>query len=127
MECQQVLNFGPRPPWAAHPQKSFFPNFPKILGNGASFSSALYGDPQGPPGIKAAKTTSGTGLRPYSCSPPSTWSFKGKISKNFQGHFFEIFGVKVERFKNYLNELQEFFRGTFLRYLGSKLKTSKII
>jgi len=56
----------------------------------------------------AAKTTPGSGFRPYSCSPPSTWSFQAKISKIFQGHFFEIFGVKVENFKNYLNELQEF-------------------
>jgi len=56
----------------------------------------------------AVKTTSGSGFRAYSYSPPSTWSFQRKISKIFQGHFFEIFGVKVEKFKNYLNELQEF-------------------
>jgi len=31
-----------------------------------------------------------------------------KNRKNFSGHFFEIFGVKVEKFKNILNELQEF-------------------
>jgi len=49
----------------------------------------------------AAKTTPGSGFRPYSCSPRSTWSFSQKS--------------------------QKFFRGTFLRYLGSKLKTSKII
>jgi len=34
------------------PPKKFFPNFPKILGVEASFSSALYGDPQGPSGIQ---------------------------------------------------------------------------
>jgi len=31
-----------------------------------------------------------------------------KNLKNFSGALFEIFGVKVEKFKNYLNELQEF-------------------
>ena len=56
----------------------------------------------------AAKTTSGSGFRPHSCSLLTTWSFQAKISKIFQGHFFEIFGVKLENFKNYLNELQEF-------------------
>jgi len=55
-----------------------------------------------------AKTTSGSGFQQYSCSPPSTWSFQAKISKNFLRQFFEIFGVKVENCKNYLNELQEF-------------------
>ena len=39
-------------PWAAHPQKKFSQNFEKILGDGASFSSALHGDPQGTSGIK---------------------------------------------------------------------------
>ena len=47
----------------------------------------------------AAKTTSGSGFRPYSCSPPSTWLIQPKIAKIFQGHFFEIFGVKVEKLK----------------------------
>ena len=47
----------------------------------------------------AAKTTSGSGFRPYSCSPPSTWLIQPKIAEIFQGHFFEIFGVKVEKFK----------------------------
>jgi len=56
----------------------------------------------------AAKTTSGSGFRPYSCSPPATWLIQPKIAKIFRGHFFEIFGVKVEKFKNILNELQEF-------------------
>jgi len=56
----------------------------------------------------AAKTTSGSGFSSYSCSPPSTWFIQPKIAKIFQGHFFEIFGVKVENFKNILNELQEF-------------------
>jgi len=64
----------------------------------------------------AAKTTSGSGFRPYSCSTPSTWSFQAKISKKFQGHFFEIFEVKVEKFKNYLNELQEFPIQGFLTF-----------
>jgi len=64
----------------------------------------------------AAKTTSGSGFQPYSCSTPSTWSFQAKISKIFQGHFFEIFGVKVENFKNYLNELQEFPTRNFLTF-----------
>ena len=55
----------------------------------------------------AEKTTSGSGFRPYSCSPPSTWLIQPKIAKIFQGHFLkEIFGVKVEKFKNILNELQ---------------------
>ena len=45
------LNFDPRLPWAAHPQKHF-PKFSKILEDGSKFSSALYGDPQGPLGIK---------------------------------------------------------------------------
>jgi len=34
------------------PPKKFSPNFAKILGDGASFSSALNGDSQGPSGIK---------------------------------------------------------------------------
>ena len=46
------LYFGPRPPWAAHPQKSFPQISKKILGDGASFLSALHGDPQGTSGIK---------------------------------------------------------------------------
>jgi len=40
----------------------------------------------------------------------------GKNVKIFQGHFFEIFGVKVEKFKNYLNELQEFPTRDFLTF-----------
>jgi len=39
-------------PLGCPPTKTFSPNFPKILGMGSKFSSALYGDPQGPPGIK---------------------------------------------------------------------------
>jgi len=34
--------------------------------------------------------------------------FSQKSKKNSQGHILEIFGVKVEKFKSYLNELQEF-------------------
>ena len=43
------LNFGPL---GSPPPKKFFQNFSKILEVGASFSSALYGDPQGLSGIK---------------------------------------------------------------------------
>ena len=66
----------------------------------------------------AAKTTSGSGFRQYSCSPPSTWLIQLKIAKIFQGHFFEIFGVKVKKFKNILNELQEFRTCIFLIFCG---------
>jgi len=83
----------------------------------------------------AAKTTSGSGFRPFFYSPPSTWSSQVKISEYTEqlylsphglhemkvtsmqsglGHFFEIFGVKVENFKNYLNELQDFCTRHFL-------------
>jgi len=41
-----------------------------------------------------------------------------KTRKNFSGHFFEIFGVKVEKFKNILNELQEFPTCNFLIFCG---------
>ena len=66
----------------------------------------------------AAKTTSGSGFRPYSCSPPSTWLIQPKIAKIFPGHFFKIFGVKVEKFKNILNESQEFPTRDFLTFCG---------
>ena len=36
----------------------------------------------------AAKTTSGSGFRPYSCSPPSTWLIQPKIAKKFSGALF---------------------------------------
>jgi len=55
----------------------------------------------------AEKTTSGSGFRPYSCSPPDL-VVSGQNLEIFQGHFFEIFEVKVENFKKYLNVLQEF-------------------
>jgi len=41
----------------------------------------------------AAKTTSGSGFRPYSCFPPSTWLFQAIIFKIFRGAFFlDIWG-----------------------------------
>ena len=41
-----------------------------------------------------------------------------KPQKKFRGHFFEISGVKVEKFKNILNELQEFPTRDFLIFCG---------
>jgi len=42
----------------------------------------------------------------------------GKNLKKFSGALFEIFGVKVENFKNYLNELQEFCTRNFVIFSG---------
>jgi len=46
------LKFWPQAPLGGQPPKKFSPNFVKILGVGASFSSALNGDAQGPLGVK---------------------------------------------------------------------------
>ena len=48
---------------------------------------------------------------------PRLGLFSQKSQKNFQGHFFDIFGVKVENFKNILNELQEFPKKQFFDIL----------
>jgi len=42
--------------------------------------------------------------------PPSTWLIQPKISKIFQGHFFEIFGVKVETLKEFFLSYKNFQR-----------------
>jgi len=42
-----------------------------------------------------------------------------KIAKILPGHFFHIFGVKVDKFKKKLNELQVFPTRDFLIFCGS--------
>ena len=48
----------------------------------------------------AAKTTSGSGFR--------LGRFSQQLQKKFQGHFFEIFGVKVEKFKEFFWSYKNF-------------------
>jgi len=45
------LNFGPRPPWAAHPKK-VFPHFLKNLSVRGQFFDCAIREPRGPSGIK---------------------------------------------------------------------------
>jgi len=75
----------------------------------------------------AAKTTSGSGFRPYShiVLHPQLGRFSQKSQKKFQEFFLDIL-FKVEKFKNYLNELHEFRNFWYFAAVMALYKCAKI-